>query len=222
MKKRNLDILSNFDILYIEDETHLLHQTTTVLEDFVRNLYPCPSLKKAYEVLKNKNIDAIISDILLEEATGIELLRNLRKEDNDTPMIFTTAYTDTKYLLEAIKFGANNYLVKPINIKELLNSLYDVLLPKIKDKEIDKNKNIIRMVALVTDTKAVEVIKFIINNLDENLVFNHTYNDIMDNIDVSKPTIIKLFKQLGDLEVLVKLQNAKYQFNPSKLNNVEI
>ena len=95
-------------------------------------------------------------------------------------------------------------------------------MPKIKDKEIDKNKNIIRMVALVTDTKAVEVIKFIINNLDENLVFNHTYNDIMDNIDVSKPTIIKLFKQLGDLEVLVKLQNAKYQFNPSKLNNVEI
>ena len=78
------------------------------------------------------------------------------------------------------------------------------------------------MVALVTDTKAVEVIKFIINNLDENLVFNHTYNDIMDNIDVSKPTIIKLFKQLGDLEVLVKLQNAKYQLNPSKLNNVEI
>ena len=82
MTKRNLDILSNFDILYIEDETHLLHQTTTVLEDFVRNLYPCQNLKKAYEVLENKNVDAIISDILLEEATGIELLKNLRKEDN--------------------------------------------------------------------------------------------------------------------------------------------
>ncbi|CZE45833.1 response regulator [Campylobacter geochelonis] len=221
-KERNLDILANFNILYIEDEVSLLHQTTTVLEDFVKEIYPCKDAKSAYEIIKSRAVDAIISDILLENTTGIEFLRTLREEGFETPIIFTTAYTDTKYLLEAIKLKAEGYMVKPINIKELLNHLYDLLLTKIQDKEIEKNENIIKTVAAITDTKAVEMVKFIINNLDENSVFNHSYSDIMDNIDVSKPTIIKLFKQLGDLEILVKLQNSKYQFKKENLANVDL
>lgn len=222
MKKINLDVLTRFNVLYLEDEISILKQTTTVLEDFVGTIYPCQTTDEAKEILKTKKVDVIISDILLQDSTGIEFITELRQNENMLPVIFTTAYTDTKYLLEAIKLKAEGYITKPINIKELLNQLYETLLPRIKDSEIEKNESIIKTVAAVTDTKAVEMIKFIISNLDKDNIFNHTYADIMDNIDVSKPTVIKLFKQLSDLEILIKIQNSKYKFNPEKLTNLEI
>lgn len=222
MKKINLDVLTHFNVLYLEDEANLLRQTTTVLEDFVGEIYPCSNIAQAKETLSNKNVHIIISDILLENSTGIEFLAQLREEGCTLPIIFTTAYADTKYLLEAIKLKAEGYIIKPINIKELLNLLYETLLSKIKDKELEKSECIIKTVAAVTGTKAVEIIKFIVSNLDNENIFNHTYSDIMENIEVSKPTVIKLFKQLSDFGILVKIQNSKYKFNPEKLENMEI
>ncbi|NLY03954.1 MAG: response regulator [Campylobacter sp.] len=222
MQERNLDVLTKFNILYLEDDNTLLHQTSTVLEDFVHSVFACNTVDDAYKIINTEKVDVIVSDILLEGTTGIEFLRKIRNSGFDTPAIFTTAYDKTEYLLDAIKLSANDYIIKPINIKDLLRSLYDVLLPTIKDQEIKKNEAIIKMIAAVTDTKAVEVIKYLMNELDDDLMFNHTYNDIMESVDISKPTIIKLFKQLIDLGVLTKIQNSKYKFNPGTLISLEL
>lgn len=221
MKQRDLEYLNNFSVLYIEDENILREQTTTILEDFVKAVYPCSSVKEAREILQEKTIDIIVSDILLKDIAGTTLLAELRQNDINIPAILVTAHTDTEYLLEAIKLKVEHYLIKPINIKELLNSIYDVLLPRIQDAQALKSRYIIRTVAAVTDGKAVEMIKFIINNLDENGFFNYSYGDIMDNIKVSKPTVIKLFKQLLDYEILTKIQNSKYKFNEEKVISLE-
>ncbi len=58
-------------------------------------------------------------------------------------MILTTAHTDTQYFLDAIKLKVENYIVKPINIQELLNSLHDILLPITQQKEILKKTAIL-------------------------------------------------------------------------------
>lgn len=222
MKDYNLDVLTKFNILYLEDEINLLNQTTTVLEDFVNSVFACSNTKQAYDVLRNKKVDVIVSDILLDGTTGIEFLKQIRADGFDTPVIFATAHDKPEFLLEAIRLKANDYLVKPINIKDLLKSLYIVLLEKIKNEEIEKNEAIIKMIAVVTDTKAVELIKFFMSELDDDMIFNHTYNDIMDNIEISKPTIIKIFKQLIDAGIITKIQNSRYRLNPSALINLEL
>ena len=135
----------------------------------------------------------------------------------EIPSIVTTAFSDTEYLLDSIKLRVDNYIIKPVNIKELLNALHDVLLPKIQAKEIERSYNIIKMISAVTDSKQVEIIRFIVKNLDHNNILNYSYSEIMEQVDVSKPTVIKLFKQLGDQGILVKLQNKKYLFDESKL-----
>jgi DNA-binding NtrC family response regulator len=218
MNKRDFDLLNGFNILYLEDEADLLKHTTAVLEDFTQNIFPVQTCAQALEVLKKNNIDVIISDILLKNENGIEFLRYLKNELGlQIPTILTTAHTDTEHLLDAIKLKVENYIVKPINIKELLNSLHDVLLPKIQAKEITRSYNIIKTISAVTDGKQVDLIRFIIKNLDEHGILNHSYTDIMEKVDVSKPTVIKLFKQLSDQEILVKIQNGKYRFDESKL-----
>ena len=218
MNKRNFDLLGSFSILYIEDEADLLKHTTTVLEDFVKKIYPVQTIEEALKIIKTEKIDVIISDIHLRNSNGLDFLRMLKYDlEIVIPSILTTAFTDTEYLLDAIKLRVNDYIVKPVNIKELLNTLHDVLLPKIQAKEIERSYNIIKMISAVTDSKQVEIIRFIIKNLDSENMLNYSYSEIMEHVDVSKPTVIKLFKQLGDQGILTKVQNKKYLFNETKL-----
>ncbi len=215
---RNLNILNEFNVLYLEDDDSLLNQTRDMLSDFLKNVYAVKTSEEAMQVINEKRVDVIISDILLENENGIEFLRVLKEDRNiDIPAILTTAHTDTKYLLDAIKLKVENYIVKPINLKELLNTLHDILLPLIQAKEIQKNSNIIRTISAITDSKQVEVIKYILDNLNEKDELVSSYSDIMQKVSISKPTLIKLFKILSEKEILVKVAHKTYSFNEKSL-----
>lgn len=217
---KNLDILKNINILYLEDDENLLKHTSDILEDFVANIYGVQNTIDAMNILLEKKVDVIISDILLENENGINFLKYIKSKDIQIPAILTTAHTDTNYLIESIKLKVENYLLKPINIDELLSSLHDVVLPKIQEKEIKKNSNIIKTIGAITDSKQVEIIKYIFNNLDENNNFFGSYSEIMDKFSISKPTLIKLFKDLADKDILVKTQHKTYQFDEKSLENI--
>lgn len=221
MQAKDLNILNQFNILYLEDDSDLLKHTTDILEDFVNNIYPVKTSKEAMDILLNKKVDVIISDILLEGENGIDFLKYIKNEKEiNIPTILTTSHTDTKYLLEAIKLKVENYIIKPIKIKELLDTLYDVLLPIVQQKEIRKNENIIKTISHVTDSKQVEIIKLIINNLDNENIYEGSYTDIMSKVSISKPTLIKLFKELATKEILVKTQHKTYRFNEKALSSI--
>jgi len=218
MENRNLNILLDANILYLEDDVDLSRHTTDILEDFVHKIYSVETIKDALEIIKTKKIDIIISDILLENENGIDFLKELKKENILIPAILTTAHTDTKYLLEAIQLKVENYIIKPINIKELLNTLHDVLLPIVQQKQIQKNTHIIKIISAITDSKQVEVVKYIIGNLDKENQIITSYSDIIEKISISKPTLIKLFKELSKKEILVKVAHKTYKFNDTKLD----
>lgn len=220
MTNKNLNILRNFNVLYLEDDENLLKHTTDVLEDFVNNIYSVKTSNEALDILLNKKIDVIISDILLKDENGIDFLKHIKNKNINIPTILTTAHTDTNYLLEAIKLKVENYIIKPINIKELLNTLHDVLLPTVQEKEIRKNNNVIKTISAITDSKQVEIVKFIINSLDNENLFIASYTDIMENFSISKPTLIKLFKDLAEKNILIKVQHKTYRFNESSLENI--
>ncbi|WP_456471273.1 response regulator [Caminibacter sp.] len=217
---KNYDILKEFNVLYIEDDMSLLKNLSEILEDFVKNIYTADNTKEAYKILKEKHIDVIISDILIGDKNGLEFISFLKQNGIEIPFILTTAYTETDYLLDAIKLKAVNYLVKPIKIKELLDSLYEVLLPVYQEKELVNNTLVFKIASVICESKQLEVIKMIVKNMDDEYTFSLSYNDIMNEIDISKPTLIKLFKDLQDKEVLQKLPKRKYKINIDKLDKL--
>jgi YesN/AraC family two-component response regulator len=94
----------------------------------VKKIYPVQTIDEALEIIKNEKIDVIIADIHLKYSNGLDFLRTVKNDlEMELPSIVTTAFTDTEYLLDAIKLHVDNYIIKPVNIKELLNSLHDVL-----------------------------------------------------------------------------------------------
>ena len=214
---KNYDILKEFNVLYIEDDMSLLKNLSEILEDFVKNIYTVNNTTDAYKILKEKHIDVIISDILIGDKNGLEFISFLKQNGIEIPFILTTAYTETDYLLDAIKLKAVNYLVKPIKIKELLDSLYEVLLPVYQEKELINNTLVFKIASVICESKQLEVIKMIVKNMDDEYTFSLSYNDIMNEIDISKPTLIKLFKDLQDKEVIQKLPKRRYKININKL-----
>lgn len=220
MKNKDLNILHDFNVLYLEDDENLLKHTTDVLVDFVNNIYSVKTSKEALDILLNKKVDVIISDILLKDENGIDFLKHIKNKNIHIPTILMTAHTDTQYLLDAIKLKVEDYIIKPINIKELLNSLHDILLPRVQEKEIIRNNNVIRTISAITDSKQVAIVKFIVNNLDRENLFTASYTDIMDEFAISKPTLIKLFKELAEKNILIKVQHKTYRFNEQALESL--
>ena len=68
--------------------------------------------------IKNKNYDLLILDINLPDFTGYEVLKSI-KNHISIPTIITSAYNDTKSKLLAFKYGASDYMVKPLDLEEL-------------------------------------------------------------------------------------------------------
>ncbi len=216
---KDLNILKHFHILYIEDDRFLLQHTSDVLEDFVGKIFAVTDTAEAIKVLESERIDAIISDILLENENGIDFLELLRRERGiHIPTVLTTAHTDTQYLLDAIKLKVDGYIVKPIDVKELLNTLYDILLPLLREQELRRKNIIIKMISAITDSKQVEVVRYIADRMSADYVVNTSYSEIMEHVAISKPTLIKIFKELGEKGILQKAAHKTYKLDPAALD----
>ena len=117
------NILKNLNILYVEDEENIRINIKKVLLLLCENVFDASSIEEAKEILKNQRIDIVISDINLPDTDGITFVKELRKTDKTIPVILLSAFTDTRYLLEATKLKLVDYLTKPIDFKTLNNAL---------------------------------------------------------------------------------------------------
>jgi EAL domain-containing protein (putative c-di-GMP-specific phosphodiesterase class I) len=73
----------------------------------------------AIKALESMRPDAVVSDISMPELTGIEMLRRIRANDPDVPVILVTGSPNVETAVEAVRLGAMQYLTKPVNLDEL-------------------------------------------------------------------------------------------------------
>ncbi|CAA6824720.1 MAG: Putative two-component response regulator [uncultured Sulfurovum sp.] len=120
--------LKDKTLLYIEDEKSIRDNVTELLSDYFGSFYAASSAEEGYEIFKNKQIHIIITDIEMGNMNGLELLEKIREEDSKIHLVVVSAHTKIEYLLEAIPFKLEQYVVKPLNskkIRELLSTLND-------------------------------------------------------------------------------------------------
>ncbi len=136
--------LKNLVVLYVEDQketqTELLHVFNKTFDKIITANNGEEGLKKFLMYKKrNYNIDIIITDIRMPKLNGIEMIKEVKKYDTSVKFVLTTAYTEIEYLLGAIELGVTAYIVKPINIANLLNKVefaYKEKIDKIMLNEI--------------------------------------------------------------------------------------
>jgi len=209
----DLNALKDIEVLYVEDEEDVMKQTKMILDDFVKKVHVAKDGEEGLQIALNEPIDIIVTDILMPKMDGIDMIKALKEEyEKDIPVIITTAHTDTEYLLDAIRLKVDGYIVKPINIKDLMNSIFTIMLPIIQKRELEGCSHIVETLAGLIGGKKIEILRYIINNLDEENIFYGSYYDIMMALNVSKPTVVNMFKQLIGAGILEKIKNKVYRF----------
>src|SRR5437879_5054327 len=85
---------------------------------------------EALDFLQQSQVDLVISDLILGDINGIELLKRVRQKNNTLPFIMMTAHEDIEMSLSAIKHGAYNYVIKPIIPEEIIMFISQALSEK--------------------------------------------------------------------------------------------
>lgn len=112
-------------ILVVEDEESISRLITTSLS---KSGYLCKSVfdgESASHIIERESFDLVLLDIMLPKISGFELLPYIK--EFSTPVIFITAKSDIKDRVKGLKGGADDYIVKPFDIAELLARVETVL-----------------------------------------------------------------------------------------------
>ncbi|MCR5088621.1 MAG: response regulator transcription factor [Oscillospiraceae bacterium] len=110
-----------FKILVVEDDRELNRAVCSFLNQNGYDALGCLSANEAYDALYGGTVfDIIISDIMMPEVDGFEFARTIRGTDQNVPILFMTARDDFAAKQRGFRVGIDDYMVKPIDLEELL------------------------------------------------------------------------------------------------------
>ncbi|MFA6217021.1 MAG: sigma-54 dependent transcriptional regulator [Candidatus Omnitrophota bacterium] len=115
----NTNLNKNGHILVVDDEPLVRGSLTELLTLSGYTVSAANNGKEAIDFLKNYTVDLVISDIKMPEIDGTQLLKQIKKDHADTPVIMITGYGSIENAVEAVKEGAYDYITKPIVDSEI-------------------------------------------------------------------------------------------------------
>ena len=117
------------NILIVEDHelTRFGLKTTFKDVEFIKTIYEAGSAEKAFEIVKNNEINVIIMDLGLPEVDGITAIKRIKEMKPDIKFVVLTSHNDKRDVLNSLKAGANAYCSKEINLQRLIDVVGSVI-----------------------------------------------------------------------------------------------
>ena len=109
-----------FKILVVEDDRDLNKTVCTYLNQNGYEAVGCLNANEAYDAMYGSLMDLIISDIMMPGTDGFAFAENVRSINAEIPILFMTARDDFASKQRGYRLGIDDYLVKPVNLEELL------------------------------------------------------------------------------------------------------
>jgi DNA-binding response OmpR family regulator len=126
---------SNIKIILAEDEPSLAQIIKESLETRNFDVFLAKNGNEAYDLYKKENPDILVLDVMMPFKDGFTLAKEIREENKQIPIIFLTAKSQTKDVLEGFNHGGNDYLKKPFSMEELIVRIHSLL-----DRNLQKQK----------------------------------------------------------------------------------
>lgn len=177
MANFDLATLRTITILYVEDEDFIREQSAKAYNKLFKKVFVAENGLEALEIFKiNKNIiDIVVTDINMPKLSGLELSKKI-VEIAPTPIIITTAYTHTEYMLDAIDLGIKKYVTKPITLNGIVQDIEKVVIQHRKESNI---KDIAKTLLVKSKSTSSEINTLVQENqtLEKTMSFYKTIVD---------------------------------------------
>ena len=212
-------------ILIAEDEPSLLHALQVLLQ---RNNYTADTVSNgmdALDYLRIGNYDAAILDIMMPKMDGIQVLNAIRQERNATPILLLTAKSSVEDRVIGLDSGANDYLPKPFDTRELLARL------RVLTRQQNQQSSSIRFENITLDTltfsvsgpsgtellanKEYQVLQLLLQNPGQTISADRFLETVWDPDSIGQENalwtvIYNLRKKLTDIGANVQIKTKRH------------
>ena len=202
-------------ILIIDDDTRLRNLLGKYLDENSFSTTLSGNTNDASNILENDNFDLIIVDVMMPQEDGITFTAKIRKTIK-TPIIILTARGDFSDRISGLEAGADDYLAKPFEPKELLLRINNILK---RNQSIETNKNICKFGDCIFDMSNLKL-----NKSSEFIYLTQTESKILHILCknkgkvVSREELSKGFDEIDDrtIDVQITRLRKKLESNPKK------
>ncbi len=162
-------------ILIVDDEPNMRESLKEILSDSGFACTVSEDGAQALEFMKSSRFDIVISDVKMPRVHGIDLLKSVKNNYPDTSILLITAFATVKQAVEAIKFGAEDYITKPFNPDDLIFVINGILDRKTEKEDIaeidlsgfqstiigdnERMKDVFRLIMTVAPTNSTVLIE---------------------------------------------------------------
>jgi CheY-like chemotaxis protein len=115
------NFMKHMRILFAEDDDLQRDELSVFLRKRVKKVYSVKNGFEAIEKYKLLKPDIILTDLRMPKVDGLELVKRIREVDRITPIIVITAMNDKETILKSLDLGITNYVVKPLDVEELVS-----------------------------------------------------------------------------------------------------
>jgi two-component system, NtrC family, response regulator PilR len=122
-------------ILVVDDEPNIIEVLEIALQDEGMEVLKSGSGQEALALLRDNDVDLVISDIKMPDFSGVELLREAKQVSPETVFIMITAFASTETAIEALQHGALDYITKPFKMEDLRSIVRRALAKKQSQKQ---------------------------------------------------------------------------------------
>lgn len=138
--------LSNISLLYVEDEDAIRESLARFLKRRVGTLYEARNGEEGLQLFQEHKPHIVVTDVQMPIMNGLSMAEEMKKIDNDIPVIITTAFNDEEYFLKAIDIGVDKYIKKPINNKALLSSITRIAQMILSQQQLEEKNRFIETI----------------------------------------------------------------------------
>ncbi|WP_321315594.1 response regulator transcription factor [Halarcobacter sp.] len=139
--RNNENILKELKVLFVEDEVNISKLLKDAISDYFFSFTIANNGEEGLEKYKKINPDLIITDIMMPKLDGLDMTKEIRKENENIPIIVLSAFSDKEKLLKAIDIGITKYFIKPFDPDELLEYIITIASKLDKSRIICLNKH---------------------------------------------------------------------------------
>ena len=134
-------------ILLVDDEQFILDTFARELRDEPFTMSLANGGEQALNKINKHHFDLVITDILMQDIDGFQVLKAAKKKNIRTPVIMLTGYADTSLVIDALRLGADDFLQKPCDCEELLFRMENCFSRKNIESTIAADENFITICA---------------------------------------------------------------------------
>jgi len=210
--------MDRYQILAVDDDlaSRLLLQKSLKNDSYLVTV--CESGEKALQLIRKEKYDLVITDLIMEGIGGLDLLGEIKKIAPDLSLILLTGHASIETAIEAVRLGASDYLLKPINVDELGFRVKKALEQiELQRKLKDAQRNLTYSATIATANHEINqpltVIISAIDMIRMEIEKMHLKNDRLDNylelLTKSSLRIANLLRKLREI-TSPKMQEIPY------------